>query len=54
MHFGMTTCEPLVLGPAFAIERAPGKCFMLKFSSANFFPYIERPPVPFPLSKSPP
>ena len=32
-------CDPLVLGPAFAMERRPGlECFNLKFSSANFSP----------------
>merc|ERR1719242_1346096 len=32
-------CEPLVLGPALAIERIPGPvCFKLKFSSSNFMP----------------
>merc|ERR1711933_438985 len=32
-------CEPLVLGPAFAMERMPGPvCFNVKFSSANLAP----------------
>merc|ERR1719336_849003 len=32
-------CEPLVLGPALAMERMPGPvCFRVKFSSANFAP----------------
>ena len=32
-------CEPLVPGPALAIERVPGPvCLSLKFSSANFSP----------------
>jgi len=32
-------CEPLVFGPALAIERRPGfVCLSLKFSSANFSP----------------
>merc|ERR550514_228668 len=32
-------CEPLVLGPAFAIERVPAPaCLSSKFSSANFSP----------------
>merc|ERR1719408_1126916 len=32
-------CEPLVPGPAFAMERTPGPvCFSWKFSSANFAP----------------
>eukprot|EP00409_Alexandrium_fundyense_P003343 CAMPEP_0185903476 /NCGR_PEP_ID=MMETSP0196C-20130402/2726_1 /TAXON_ID=2932 /ORGANISM="Alexandrium fundyense, Strain CCMP1719" /LENGTH=97 /DNA_ID=CAMNT_0028622539 /DNA_START=128 /DNA_END=421 /DNA_ORIENTATION=+ len=31
--------EPLVLGPAFAMERMPGPvCLSVKFSSANFEP----------------
>lgn len=35
----MKNWDPLVLGPALAIERAPGPpCFNLKFSSANFAP----------------
>ena len=35
----MKNWEPLVLGPAFAMERRPGLvCFNLKFSSANFSP----------------
>jgi hypothetical protein len=33
------TCEPLVPGPALAIERMPGPvCLRVKFSSANFSP----------------
>ena len=33
------TCEPLVPGPALAIERMPGPvCLSVKFSSANFSP----------------
>merc|ERR1719221_2209248 len=48
-------CEPLVFGPAFAIERMPGPvCLRVKFSSANFAPYIDSPPVPLPAVKSPP
>merc|ERR1712050_564220 len=32
-------CEPLVLGPALAIERMPGPvCLSVKFSSANLAP----------------
>jgi hypothetical protein len=32
-------CEPLVLGPALAIERMPGPvCLWMKFSSANLAP----------------
>ena len=35
----MKNWEPLVPGPALAIERMPGPvCFSLKFSSANFSP----------------
>merc|ERR1711920_188479 len=46
---------PLVSLPAFAIERRPGLvCLILKFSSLNFSPYIDFPPVPSPLVKSPP
>merc|ERR1719502_1416162 len=48
-------CEPLVPGPALAIESTPGPvCFSVKFSSANFSPYIDLPPVPSWLVKSPP
>merc|ERR1719245_811089 len=47
--------EPFVFGPALAIERIPGPvCFSVKFSSANFDPYIDSPPVPLPAVKSPP
>ena len=36
-----------MLGPAFAIDKRPGTvCFLVKFSSANFSPYIDFPPVP--------
>jgi hypothetical protein len=36
-----------VFGPAFAIDRIPGpECFKLKFSSANWPPYMDLPPVP--------
>lgn len=45
---------PLVLGPALAIDKAKGSCFSLKFSSANFYPQIDLPPVPSPFVKSPP
>merc|ERR1719410_268670 len=32
-------CDPLVLGPALAIDSTPGPvCFSLKFSSANLLP----------------
>ena len=32
-------CDPLVFGPALAIERTPGLvCFKTKFSSANLAP----------------
>jgi len=35
----MKNWEPLVLGPALAMERRPGLvCLNLKFSSANFSP----------------
>ncbi len=44
-----------MFGPAFAIERRYGSvCFSLKFSSLNFSPYIDFPPVPFLAVKSPP
>ncbi len=45
---------PLVLGPALAIDRQKGSCLSLKFSSANFSPQIDLPPVPSPRVKSPP
>ncbi|KAI8554112.1 hypothetical protein RHMOL_Rhmol05G0072400 [Rhododendron molle] len=48
-------CEPLVPGPALAMERIPAPvCFLMKFSSANLDPYMDSPPVPFPAVKSPP
>mmetsp|Transcript_6713 Transcript_6713/g.12190 ORF Transcript_6713/g.12190 Transcript_6713/m.12190 type:complete len:217 (-) Transcript_6713:257-907(-) len=51
----MKNCEPFVLGPAFAIDKQPFPvCFILKFSSLNFSPYIDSPPVPSPRVKSPP
>ena len=32
-------CDPLVFGPALAIDKIPGPvCFSLKFSSGNLFP----------------
>lgn len=35
----MKNWEPLVLGPALAMDRIPGPvCFRMKFSSANFSP----------------
>ena len=35
----MKNWEPLVLGPALAMDRIPGPvCFRVKFSSANFSP----------------
>jgi hypothetical protein len=41
--------------PLFAILSRPGwVCLTVKFSSANFPPYIENVPVPSPLIKSPP
>ena len=48
MAWDMQVCEAHVLGPAFAIDKSPGLvCFSLKFSSANFSPYIDLPPVPW-------
>ena len=48
-------CEPLVLGPALAMDRVPGPvCFSWKFSSANFCPKMDSPPVPLFRVKSPP
>lgn len=48
-------CEPFVFAPQFAIDKTPGPvCFSLKFSSSNFSPWIDSPPVPFPSVKSPP
>ena len=39
--------EPLVFGPELAIESVPGcSCLSWKFSSLNFPPYIDLPPVP--------
>ena len=36
-----------VFGPALAMDKRPGiVCFLRKFSSANFSPYIDLPPVP--------
>jgi hypothetical protein len=34
----MKNWDPLVLGPALAMERTPVACLTLKFSSANFLP----------------
>lgn len=51
----MKNCEPFVFGPEFAIDSEPKlPCFSVKFSSANFFPYIDLPPVPLLFVKSPP
>merc|ERR1719217_1871665 len=51
----MKNWDPFVLGPAFAMERRPGVvCLSLKFSSGNIGPYMDSPPVPSPLVKSPP
>lgn len=51
----MKNCDPLVLGPALAILSIPDPvCFSWKFSSANFSPYMDFPPVPLPRVKSPP
>merc|ERR1719516_748205 len=37
------------------MDRIPGPvCFSAKFSSSNLLPYIDLPPVPLPLVKSPP
>merc|ERR1712225_125617 len=37
----MKNLEPLVFGPALAMERSPGLvCFLEKFSSANFSPLM--------------
>merc|ERR1711998_749332 len=46
---------PLVSGPALAIERQPRPPWpRSKFSSSKVRPYIDIPPVPFSLVKSPP
>eukprot|EP00241_Pyramimonas_parkeae_P008104 CAMPEP_0114226660 /NCGR_PEP_ID=MMETSP0058-20121206/1355_1 /TAXON_ID=36894 /ORGANISM="Pyramimonas parkeae, CCMP726" /LENGTH=148 /DNA_ID=CAMNT_0001337409 /DNA_START=481 /DNA_END=927 /DNA_ORIENTATION=- len=48
-------CEPLVWGPALAMLSSPGpewEC--LKLSSAKSPPYMDSPPLPSPLEKSPP
>ena len=43
----MKNCDPLVFGPALAMDRYIGpSCFNLKFSSANFSPQIDSPPRP--------
>lgn len=47
-------CEPLVSGPALAIEMQKGSCLSLKFSSLKLLPKTERPPVPSWFVKSPP
>ena len=48
-------CDPLVPGPALAMDRMPSpSCFSVKFSSSNFSPKMDLPPVPFWLVKSPP
>mmetsp|Transcript_510 Transcript_510/g.1637 ORF Transcript_510/g.1637 Transcript_510/m.1637 type:complete len:215 (-) Transcript_510:442-1086(-) len=48
-------CEPLVPGPALAMERMPSpSCLSTKFSSSNFSPKMLFPPVPFWFVKSPP
>lgn len=48
-------CEPFVFGPELAIDSMPPLvCFNVKFSSSNFFPYIDLPPVPLWFVKSPP
>ena len=39
--------EQFVLGQVFAIDKMPGPvCFRMKFSSSNFSPYMDMPPVP--------
>lgn len=39
-------CAPFVFGPEFAIDSNPASvCFILKFSSSNFAPYTDFPPV---------
>ena len=51
----MKNWEPLVLGPALAIDSSPGtSCFSLKFKSGKVRPYMDLPPVPLWLVKSPP
>ena len=51
----MKNYDPLVLGPELAIDKNPLlRCFAVKFSSLNLVPYIDSPPVPFALVKSPP
>ena len=48
-------CEPLVFGPAFALDKMPGPgCFYAKFSSSNLLPKMDLPPVPLRAVKSPP
>ncbi|PON93901.1 LOW QUALITY PROTEIN: hypothetical protein TorRG33x02_102910 [Trema orientale] len=50
----MKNWDPLVPGPALAMDRTPGPvCFLTKFSSGNLAP-MDSPPVPFPAVKSPP
>jgi hypothetical protein len=46
----MKNCDPLVLGPAFAMLSVYGlSCFNIGWnSSSNSCPHIEVPPVPFP------
>jgi len=40
--WGGRTCEPLVLGPALAIDKRPGRlCLNLKFSSTRAFEYYQ-------------
>lgn len=50
----MKNCDPLVSFPALAMEIQYGLCLIQKFSSSNHSPYIDFPPVPFFLVKSPP
>lgn len=48
-------CDPFVFGPELAIDSVPKlPCFSVKFSSGNFLPYMDLPPVPLLFVKSPP
>lgn len=51
----MKNWDPLLLGPELAMLTTPGPEWRsAKFSSANFAPYMDSPPVPLPRTKSPP
>jgi hypothetical protein len=51
----MKNCEPFVFTPELAIESVPGAEWRrVKFSSGNFPPKIDFPPVPSLFVKSPP